>query len=488
MPANSTLRQVMQEHGLAGRFKDYQPQLRVEGFAPQHWWICDGEVRVGLVMQSVEDVIELLNHDPFHSRPIEFPELYHAPTHPGDRITLAKWINHHGGTTSEQHQLLFDTHPDHVTVTFTEKWKDGRTGRKQATFYMDPDFGYAIHCEDELTSAGPEDTSLQQEYCNFHPRGVNDDRPEFGRRYPYLLWEHPSGKIIRRNQNNVGARAMGAMDPKGRRGVASPGFFGYFGENDYNIAVELLESEPGTSATTCPNLLDEHLCWLPVESDGPVHYTAAYNLVAVPPRVGEALNARAEMLDLVLDRYDPELEAWNHDRIGNFPKRLGEPYSLPVYPLAQGVVSDFETLLDPNATFWGLAFPYLEDTDDAIAVVSDCAHSGRRSLRVRVDGEWTYAGAIGGNLHVTNGQPYRLSAWIKTDLQEGDAHLAGIEFLCGPGNITGEHRTARLAGQTDWQPVAVEFTPGEKAHVIDLRFEVTGRGQAWIDDILLEKL
>jgi hypothetical protein len=204
--------------------------------------------------------------------------------------------------------------------------------------------------------------------------------------------------------------------------------------------------------------------------------------------LGEVLAAKAEMIDLITDRVDEKLLAFNHDRHSDYPHRPGQPYELRFFPLELNRTADFEAPLDPRASFRDQVFPYLEGEEHAINVVSDCAHTGKRSLRVRAEGPLTYARAIGSTMHVTEGERYRLSAWIKTDLEEGTAALSGIEYLFGLGNVTGEHRVPGGEGKSDWRYVQVEFVPGPEAHAIDVRFEVSGRGQAWIDEILLEQV
>ena len=484
----STLRQTLHDLGLGNRYAGYVPKFRIEEFAKDQWWILDGDIKVGLLTRPA-DFAELVNFDPFKPRrDLAFPKYYHAPTQPGDRITIAKWVNAQS-TTSDKNTLTVSATPQGVTAVFTESWKNGRTATKRLTWCIDPDFGYVLHGEDEMRSPQPE----THEYTNFLPRGAVDDRPESGR-YPYILWQHPSGRIIRQNHNNIGARALGAMDYHDRRRLATDGFIGFFGEPDRNAAIELLESVPGSNSGTCPNMLDEHICWLPLDVESPPRQTdgtylnrAVFNLVSVPPAVSDALNGRAEMLDLVVDRVDPvmaERQAWCE---AEFPHRTGEPKHLRFCPIRFGEVADFETVLDPAAIFRGEVFPYPIDPDAPIAVVADCAHSGRCSLRVRVDGHPQHVEPTGCSFHVNEGQRYRLSAWVKTELKDGEAALSAVEYLYSPGSGTTPHIATPLQGTHAWQRLAVEFVPGENAHVVMVRFQVTGHGTAWFDDVLLEK-
>ncbi len=85
---------------LHGRFGGHQPAFRVEEFAPKRWWVFDGDVKVGLLTRP-EDFVELVNWDPLAPRrDVAFPEIYHAPTAPGDRISMAKSVESKTGTNS----------------------------------------------------------------------------------------------------------------------------------------------------------------------------------------------------------------------------------------------------------------------------------------------------------------------------------------------------------------------------------------------------
>ncbi len=481
------LREILLSHGLSSRFGGHKPKFRLEEAEGQGTWIYDGGIQVGFVPAGQAEA-ELLNHDPAQAKTFAFPPIYHAPTQMGDRITLVPWVAVADGVKRDHYELTMKANGSWVSASTEERWSDGRHTSCRVTWSVDKDFGYRMQAQVEMSFEGEECDDVLQEFCNFLPRGVTDDRPESGRRYPYVLWQHPDGNILRWNQNNVGARTLGAMDHFDQRKVMTGGFMGFFGESDYNPVVEILEANPGVTAVTCPNMLDEHLLWLPPENNGLKQYRAVYNMVRVPGVVSEELTARAQMIAPMLDCVDTAREQYNRVRLSDYPYEQGEPYSMRFYPISQGEVCDFETPIDPTATFWGQVFPYRENSSsDKISVVSDQAHSGSRSLRVRVNGESLRAFAIGCCLHVTQGQCYRLSAWVKCALTEGTAELLAMEYLFGRENVTAEHRQAAL-NIGEWQPLAVEFTPGEKAHVVDICFDVAGRGQAWIDDILLERV
>ncbi|HEY3418903.1 MAG TPA: hypothetical protein VGM23_18670, partial [Armatimonadota bacterium] len=150
---SSFLTSALAQAGLSGRFADYQPHFRLDEFQPGYWWIRDGDVKVGLVVRSC-DFAELVNYDPFHPRTdLEFPRYYHAPTMPGDRITIAKWVNAQS-TTSDENTLEFTVDATQVTALFSERWANGRTATTRLVWKVDADFGYVL--EGASTMRSPE--------------------------------------------------------------------------------------------------------------------------------------------------------------------------------------------------------------------------------------------------------------------------------------------------------------------------------------------
>ena len=95
MSMTTLLRESVRKAGLGSRFAAWRAHFHAEEFQPGLWWILDGETRVGLVSAAAH-FLELVNFFPGSPRAVEYPEIYHAPTSPGDRITLAKWINFGG--------------------------------------------------------------------------------------------------------------------------------------------------------------------------------------------------------------------------------------------------------------------------------------------------------------------------------------------------------------------------------------------------------
>ena len=484
MNDNSILRQTMAELNLTGRYAGYKPSFRAEEFQPGVWWVLDGETRAGSVHRE-SGMLELVNFDPSAPRAVEFPELYHAPTAPGDRITLANWVEWKQKTTSERNELTFSGGGETLTVTFEEWFADGMHAAKVCTFAVDPDLGYVVQVESHVQSP----VSHQVEFANFLPERVVDDRLQ---RWPFVLWQHPDGRILRWNQNNAGAGTYGHLDHHGRRQIDPEGFLGYFGEADRCPVAEFHGANMPVSATTCANMLDEHLHWVvgrdfqpPQDEAGLYTYDVAFTLGSLPGEAGEKLAEQAAINDLILERYPSEMA-------GRYPWTRRE--TGPVRPLdyavfRQGCLCDFTERLDPRASDRNQCFIYPED--DETAPVSLMATGGRVTgpcLKLQASGAKVTAGPEHGcSLHVTEGATYEVTAWLKTDLVEGTARLRVWGWCFTPRNLNKEYLSAPVSGRSEWTKVAVELTPeGPMTHCLSLEIVAEGRGTVWVDEITVE--
>ncbi len=513
MQDNSLIRQTMVNLHLASRYADYTPNFRVEEFQPGAWWVLDGATRVGSV-QAESGFLELVNFDPHAPRPVEFPEVYHAPTAPGDRIPLANWVKWNQETTSERNELTFSGGGETLTVQF-EEWFAGEPhppaplsmqerGRrmhavKTCTFAVDADLGYVVQVESHVQSP----VSHQVEFANFLPEHVVDDRLQ---RWPFVLWQHPDGRILRWNQNNAGAEAYGNRDHHGLRQIDPEGFFGFFGEKDRCPVAEFRGANMPIAAATCANMLDEHLHWVvgrdfepPQDEAGLYTYDVAFTLASLPGEVGAKLAEGAELNDLILERYPSEMA-------GRYPWTRGE--TGPVRPLdhvvfRQGTTCDFTERLDPCASDRNQCF--LCPDDDETAPVSILSAGGRLTapcLRVQTSGASPPAPSPcrrggkkvsagpqhGTSLHVTEGATYEVTAWIKTDLSEGEAQLRVWEWCFTPRNLTKEYLSVPVSGKSEWTKVAVEFTPqGPMTHCLCPEIVVEGEGTVWVDEMVVRQ-
>ncbi len=486
MSNTSLLRRTLANLNLAGRYAGYRPRFRAEKFQPGVWWILDGQVRVGMVHGEAH-TLELVNFFPEAPRAVDFPAIYHAPTAPGDRITLAHWMEWAQSTTSERQELTFSQGGDTLTVAFEECFADGAQAIKTCTFEVDPDLGYAVRVDCRVQSP----VARQVEFANFLPQNVVDDRPGHIR-YPFILWQHPDGRILRWNQNNVGAGCYGNRDHHGSRQISPAGFLGYFGDSDRCPVAEFHHANMPISAATCHNMLDEHLHWVvtrdlppPQDERGQFVYEAAFTLASLPGAAGEALAAQAQINDLILGRYPTEMAGrypWVRESAGP----LG-PMRHVVF--RQQSLCDFTERLDPTASDRSQVFLYPEE--DHSAPVSLLSSGGRRTgpcLRLQSAGEKVTAGPEHGcSLHLTAGATYRVSAWLKTALSSGQARLRVWEWIFCPGNLTREYWSEPVGGDSDWTQVAVDFTPtGEQVHCMSLEFVLQGEGKAWCDEVLIE--
>lgn len=356
---------------------------------------------------------------------------------------------------------------------------------KTCSFAVDPDLGYVVRVESRVKSP----VAHQVEFANFLPQGVVDD--QLGR-WPFILWQHPDGRILRWNQNNVGAGAYGNRDHHGARQIDPEGFLGYCGEADRCPVVEFHGANMPISAATCHCMLDEHLHWVvgrdyqpPQDEAGLYTYEVAFTLGALPGEAGAWLAERAQVNDLILDRYPGEWAGqypWTREETG--------PVRTLAYPVfRQGSLCDFTERVDAYAADRCQCFLYPEEDDTApVSLVSEGGRRTEPCLRISLKGGTVRAGPENGTaLHLTAGRTYRVSAWLKTDLSAGEARLRVWEWLCTPRNLTKEYLSAPVSGKSEWTQVMVEFTPeGPKTHCMSLEVVGEGDGRVWVDEIMVE--
>jgi hypothetical protein len=322
------------------------------------------------------------------------------------------------------------------------------------------------------------------------------------------LWQHPDGRILRWNQNNSGADAYGHRDHHGRRQIDPEGFLGYFGEEDRCPVAEFRGANMPIAATTCHNMLDEHLHWVvgrdfspPRDAEGRYVYEVAFTLGAYPGAAGARLAERAEYNDLILDRYPSEMAGrypWTREETGAL-----RPMDMVVF--RQGCLCDFTERLDPRASDRNMIFTCPENDESAPASI--VAEGGRVTgpcLRLRPGGAsppsplpWQGRGSSEGRVacgpdngtstHLTEGATYQVTAWLKTDLHPGSARLRVWEWCYQPSNLTHEYLSAPVEGESEWTKVSVEFTPeGPMTHCMCLEIVAEGEGTVWADELKVE--
>lgn len=510
----SILRQAFGEVNMAGRYAEYVPNFRAEEFAPGNYWILDGDTRVAAVLGEFH-TLELVNWDPAAPRAVEFPENYHAPTAPGDRITLANWVEWKQETTSERNELTLGEGGATLTVRF-EEWfaeeggsgdtkpdsangaesgmaspRGGMHAEKVCTFAVDPDYGYVVLVESHVKSP----VSHQVEFANFLPEGVVSDRLK---RWPFVLWQHPDGRILRWNQNNAGADTYGLRDHYGLRQIDPEGFLGYFGEEDRCPVAEFRGSNHPVSAATCANMLDEHLHWVvgkqiqpPQDEAGLYTYDVAFTLASLPGAVGAKIAEQAEPLDLMLNGFPPEMAGvypWTRrPEDSDWPNKDQWPANYVVF--RQGDLCDFTERVNPLIPDRALCFSCPENDESApVSIVSEGGRTTGPCLRLQPRGGKVACGPDNGtSLHVGEGMTYQVTAWVKTDLHPGSARLRVWEWCYTPRQLTHEYWSDPVEGQSEWTKLSVEFTTaGVMTHCVSMQIVAEGEGVVRADEMMIE--
>ncbi|MBM3493671.1 MAG: hypothetical protein FJX72_05020, partial [Armatimonadetes bacterium] len=119
----------------------------------------------------------------------------------------------------------------------------------------------------------------------------------------------------------------------------------------------------------------------------------------------------------------------------------------------------------------------------------EAAHSGRRSLKLRVaDGaEPTWISTRQSGIRLSPGARYRVTAWVKA---EGVKGMAGWYIHIGNAANTMMDAPMLSAGEGTfaWKSVTLEFTAPPGADRASLGTVLRGTGVAWFDDVSLERL
>ena len=83
---------------------------------------------------------------------------------------------------------------------------------------------------------------------------------------------------------------------------------------------------------------------------------------------------------------------------------------------------------------------------------------------------------------------YRLSAWVKTELQAGEAYLQVDDCFWNWGDVRATRRSRGLPGAADWTELSIEFEPGPDDPFLLIKLVVDGTGDAWFDDVALTEI
>jgi hypothetical protein len=82
---------------------------------------------------------------------------------------------------------------------------------------------------------------------------------------------------------------------------------------------------------------------------------------------------------------------------------------------------------------------------------------------------------------------YRLSAWVKTAEVERFAWLELYTYEYSYSNVLDLAQSEKATGSSDWTRLQVELDTAEERYIMP-RLLLYGRGRAWFDDVLLERL
>lgn len=435
--------------------RGHTPSFRVKSFPPaQHaegtdwYWIYDGEQKIGLIQTWTKE-IEMFRFGPPAGDEIvaySIPEVHHFGTLVGAKINIyapefgmphepikVEWLKRKGAS------LKFKTF---------DKLKNGTEGVNVFELSWDPKLGYVWHGRCDYRLQKPH----RLEFNNLLAGGVSETREDHKRWQKVLRGIEP-GQLtwFYHNPLNVPAGKM-----------ADDGFVGFVREPDMNPFVDLQTVNTGVHLATCSQWYDQHIIAGPPEEkgkDGFYHLRAEYRFLSLPPEICRVLEKRAESINAGM---------------GHAPGFL------------VGVTNDFEEPFAGDRIYNGPIWRQPFHVDDEVA------HSGHKSLRVtsKHKDKPTYTSPIGGGpgVYGETGKHYRLTAWMKTDMEKGKAYVQVDDCIWNWQDVRKTRRTRSLSGKGGWTKVSAEFTPAPNDPFLVIRLTVDGKGSAWFDDIKLETL
>jgi len=124
-----------------------------------------------------------------------------------------------------------------------------------------------------------------------------------------------------------------------------------------------------------------------------------------------------------------------------------------------------------------------------LAWVSEQPHSGQRCLKtiIAAGAEPSWTAARQRDLAVSPGQDYRLTAWVRGENVVG--YAGWYVHVATPENTQAVSKIVQAGdGTFGWQQVTIDFTAPADAVSIDHGTVLRGTGQAWFDDVVLERL
>jgi len=128
----------------------------------------------------------------------------------------------------------------------------------------------------------------------------------------------------------------------------------------------------------------------------------------------------------------------------------------------------------------------------AMEGVAEVAHTGVGSLRVTATGHGT-ATVVSDPVALEVGEPYRLSAWIRTEGAVADPTVrypTAVPAVVSMASFPFTEHSGAVGGTRDWTRVETVFfaTRAEDRVRLHLGWNGRSRGTAWFDDVQLERL
>jgi len=293
------------------------------------------------------------------------------------------------------------------------------------------------------------------------------------RRWTHSVWEDPQGNLQRFVHSNAlfSVTDFTAPPDLNWKNASHPrGWIGYAANESFNPVMLIHDTNAAVHFATCSQLFDEHIIWgeagLTDFEDGYFHFYMR----------AELANVGAELARQLLDA-------------AKDPPCKGHVKSSGVaLPFTMDGVNSFEESVD----VWApeeCPILCIGDDDDAIQWVDDEAHSGQRSVRF-TGKAWDSRPMlcpIGAVCKVESHSRYRLTAWVKTSQVERFARLRLYSYEYHYDNVMELAQSEGIRGTTDWTRIAVELDTGEEVYVVP-EMLLYGPGQAWFDDVSLEKV
>jgi hypothetical protein len=147
--------------------------------------------------------------------------------------------------------------------------------------------------------------------------------------------------------------------------------------------------------------------------------------------------------------------------------------------------SGFETA-DANALPAGWQVRGHGKTDTAVF------HSGAKSLKFS-HGDWGQSAVLSGPLRLKVGHLYRLSGWLKTEAAETrplDRYPTSVAACLTMESLPFTNHSPSMGGASDWTKIETLFIATRSSDRVRLHLGYNGdaRGNAWFDDIRVEKV